>query len=90
MCGPQKQPLLTIDYLRAQFGRLVLTICRILENSPNRNNNLEICKQYCAYLKTSDNTNTLLFSGETRKELNDCSNFKQFFEIVNQHLSWDE
>ena len=90
LCVPQKQPFLTIDYLRAQFGRLILAICGILENSPNRNNNLEICKQLCAYLKASDNTNALLFSGEKLKELNDCSNFRRFFEIVNQHLSWDE
>ena len=87
---PQKQPLLTNDQLRAEFGRLILTICRILEKSPSRNKNLETCKQLCAYLKASDNANALLFSAEKLTEINDSRDFRQFFEIVNQHLSWDE
>ena len=49
-----------------------------------------MCKQLCAYLKASDNTKTLLFTPEKLTEINNCGNFRQFFEIVNQHLSWDE
>ena len=87
---PQKQTLLTNDILRAEFGRLILELTQILEKSPNCKNNLKMCKQLCAYLKASDNVKALLFTPENLKEINDCSNFEQFFEVVNQHLSWDE
>ena len=41
-------------------------------------------------MKANDNTNTPLFSEEKKSEINSCKDFKQLFDIVNQHLSWDE
>ena len=85
------QPLqLSHDQLRAEFGRMLMTIRRILSESPKKENNLEACKELCIYLKASDSVHALLFSAEKRVEVNNCSNFKQLFEILNQHLSWDE
>ena len=86
----QKQSLLTTDQLRAEFSRLLMRIRRILSESPNWKDNLEACKELCIYLKASDNTSALLFSPEKVSEINNCNDFRQFFEIVNQHLSWDE
>ena len=87
---PQKQPLLTNDILRAEFGRLILELSEILEKSPNCKTNLKRCKKLCTYLKASDNAKASLFTTEKLTEINDCSDFEQFFGIVNQHLSWDE
>ena len=67
-----------------------MRIRRILSESPNWKNNLEACKEICMYLKASDNTSASLFSPEKASEINNCSDFRQFFKIVNQHLSWDE
>ena len=39
---PPKQPLLTNDLLRAEFGRLILKLSQILEQSPNCRTNLEV------------------------------------------------
>jgi len=86
----QSQPLLTIDKLRAEFGRLIMTIRRILSQCPNWENNLEACKELCVYLKASDNASTLLFSREKILEIDNCRDFREFFRVVNQHLSWDE
>ena len=83
----QRHPLLANDQLRAEFGRLIMTIRRILSNSPNREDNLDACKELCIYLKASGNANIPLFSPV---EINNCRDFKQLFEIVNHHLSWDE
>ena len=41
-------------------------------------------------MKTSDSTNALLFSEENRAEICESQNFAQFFDIINQHLSWNE
>ena len=87
MSQPQKHPLLTNDQLRTEFGRLIMTICCILNKSPDWQNNLESCKDLCIFLKTSDTTNVPLFNQE---EIYNCKNFKQLFGIVNHHLSWDE
>ena len=87
---PPKQPLLTNDLLRAEFGRLILKISQILEQSPECETNLEGCKQLCAYLKASDNAKESLFTAEKLTEIDNCGNFRQYFGIVNQHLSWDE
>ena len=51
---------------------------------------MEACKELCIYLKASDKANIPLFSPEKVLEINNCNGFRQFFEIVNQHLSWDE
>ena len=41
-------------------------------------------------MKASDSANVLLFSAEKRAEITNCSDFKQLFEILNEHLSWDD
>ena len=87
---PQKPQLLTHDKLQAEFSRLLLRIRRLLSQSPNSKNNLENCKEYCIYLKASDNAKAPLFTQEKRSEINNCRDFREFFEIVSQHLSWDE
>ena len=85
------QPLqLSHDQLRAEFGRMLMTIRRILSKSPKREDNLEACKELCIYLKASNSASALLFSAEKCAEVNNCSDFKQLFEILNLHLSWDE
>ena len=48
---------------------------------------LELCKDLCIFLKTSDSTKVPLFNQE---EIDNCKDFKQLFKIVNRHLSWDE
>lgn len=86
----QVQPLLSHDQLRADFGRMLMTIRHILSNSPNKEEKLEACKELCLYLKANDSANVLLFGEEKRTEINNCRDFKKLFEILNQHLSWDE
>ena len=87
---PQKQPLLSFNLLSAEFGHLLVRIRRILSKSPKWKDNLEACKEYCKYLKASNKANVPLFSSEKISNINNCTDFKQLFEIVNQHLSWDE
>ena len=84
------QPLLTYDQLRAEFARLIHKICCILDDSSDQKNNLKNCKRLCCLLKVSDSTNALLFSAEKRAEIRKSQNFDEFFDIVNQHLSWNE
>ena len=67
-----------------------MTVCRILGRSPDWKSKLMACKELCTYLKTSDNANAPLFNEERLAEIKNSKNFSQFFEIVNQHLSWDE
>ena len=87
---PQRDPILTNKQLMAEFSRLLLRICHILSQSPDQEDNLKACKQYCRFLKASDSSGVSLFSEETKSKIDDCRNFEQLFEIVNQHLSWDE
>ena len=85
-----KQPLLTVNKLRAEFSRLLLRIRRILSQDSDWKENLESCKELCCYLKASGSANVPLFSQEKLIEIDKCRDFRQFFEIVNHHLSWDE
>ena len=41
-------------------------------------------------MKASNNIDTLLFTTENREKIHRSQNFAQFFDIVNQHLSWNE
>ena len=86
----EKSSLLTSDQLRSEFSHLLMRIRRILSQSPNWEDNLEACKELCIYLKASDNTKAPLFSKEKQSEIDKCGDFRQFFGIVHQHLSWDE
>ena len=74
----------------AEFSRLLMRICRILSQSPNKQYNLKACKQYCRLLKVSDNSGVSLCSAEKKSEIDHCCNFEQLFDIMNQHLSWNE
>ena len=68
-----------------------MAVRRILSKSPNKEDNLEACKEFCIYFKVSDNTNASpLFSAEKHTEINNCRDFRELFVILNQHLSWDE
>ena len=89
-CEPQTDTILTNKQLTAEFSLLLMRICRILSQSPDQEDNLKACKQYCRFLKVSDNSGVSLFSAEKKSEIDNCKNFDQLFEIVNQHLSWDE
>ena len=62
----------------------------MLSESPKSENNLKACKELCIYLKPSGNTDAPLFSAEKKSEINNCKDFRQFIDTVNQHLSWDE
>ena len=93
MFEPQRSSLLSFDQLTAEFSRLLMRIRRILSQSPNQEDNLEACKELCIYLRTtscSNSANIPLFNSEKVSEINNCRNFRQLFEILSQHLSWDE
>ena len=75
------------DQLGGKFNRLIR---QILNQSPKQKDSLEACKALCIELRASDNANVSLFSPEKVLEINSCSDFRQFFEIVGQHFNWDE
>ena len=68
---------------------MLMAIHRILGRSPNKEDNLEACKELCIYLKASDSC-VLLFSPVKCAEINSCSDFRQLYNIMKQHLNWDE
>lgn len=79
--------LISVTSLNADFTGLLVNVCHILSNSPDCQDKLEICKDYCSLLKVSkSHSNNLLFKGEIKG----CSNFKQLFETISLHMSWDE
>ena len=51
---------------------------------------MEACKELCIYWKASDNANIPLFNTEKKSEIDNCKDFRELFEIVSQHVSWDE
>ena len=79
--------LISVTSLNADFTSLLLNVCHILSNSPNEQENLEICKDFCVMLPISDCSNQPMFNAEKIRE---CCNFKQLFEIIRMHMSWDE
>ena len=82
--------LVSNNSLNADFTGLLLNVCHILSNSPNQHDNLEICKDYCSLLGISNGSNNSLFETEKILKIKECHNFKQLFEIVKLHISWDE
>ena len=82
--------LISVNSLNADFTSLLLNVRHILSNSPNQQNNLEVCKEYCLLLRVSDSSNDLLFKAENIAKIKECSDFKQLFEIVSLHMRWDE
>ena len=87
MAVESRQPaLISVTSLNADFASLLLTVQHILSNSPNGQKNLEKCKDFCRLLRISDSPNQPLFAEKIRE----CCNFKQLFEIIRMHMSWDE
>ena len=82
--------LISVTSLNADFTSLLLNICHILSSSPNKQDNLKICKEYCSLLKICDSSNQPLFSAEKVTKIKKCRDFKQLFEIISVHMSWDE
>ena len=69
---------------------MLMAIRRILSESPNKEDNLDACKELCIYLKASDNASVSLFNKEKCAEIDRCKDFRQLFDILKQHLNWDE
>ena len=84
----QIQPLLTFDQLTAEFSRLLTRIRRILSEPPDQDDNLETCKEIFTYLKAT--FNAPLFSPENISKIKKSKDFKELFDVVNQHLNWNE
>ena len=83
--------LISVASLNADFTRLLMSVRGILSSSPNQQDNLEKCKDYCLLnFKVSDSSSESLFSPEKTTKIKECSNFKQLFEIISEHTSWDE
>ena len=84
--------LISVAWLNAEFASLLLSVRRILSNSPNQQDNLEKCKDYCLlnFKVNSDSSSEPLFNAEKIAKIKECSNFEQLFEIVSEHTSWDE
>ena len=71
----------------AQFSSLVRTVENVLDESSKK---LEACKRYCLYLTISDNSNTLLFKDEQSKKIKICTSFRELFELLRRHWSWED
>ena len=83
--------LISVASLNADFASLLMSVCHILSSSPNQQDNLEKCKDYCLLnFKVSDSSSESLFSPDKTTKIKECSNFKQLFEIISEHTSWDE
>ena len=86
----ESSSLISATSLNADFTSLLLDVRQILSNCPNHHDNLQACKEYCALLRISDNSNESLFSTENVAKIKECCNFEQLFEIICLHMSWDE
>lgn len=82
--------LISDTSLNADFASLLLSICHILDNSPNQKPNLRKCKGFCHILGTSDDSTDLLLSDKNIAKIKQCSKFEELFEILIQYMSWDE
>ena len=83
----EDQKRLTYDQIRLNFSRLIRLI---LNQGPQRKDSLEACKALCIDLRASKSADVPLFSPEKVLEIKNCKDFRQFLEIVGQHLNWDE
>ena len=87
---PHQPALISVTSLNADFTSLLLNVRHILSNSPNKQENLEICKEYCALLRINGSSSEPLLNAENLAEIKKCCDFKQLFEIISMHMSWDE
>lgn len=86
----QTDRLVTVASINEDFRNLLMAISTILDDSPNKESDLEKCKNYCCLLRTSDNSDQPLFSVEDISLIHRCTGFNQLLRILNWHLSWDE
>ena len=82
--------LISVTSLNADFASLLLSIGHILSNSPNQQDDLTTCIDFCVLLRVSEGSNELLFSAKNIAEIKECKNFKELLEIISQYISWDE
>ena len=82
--------LISVTSLNADFTGLLLNVRNILSKSPNHQENLEACKEYCALFRIADSSNKFLFSAEDISKIKECNNFITLFKIVSLYMSWDE
>ena len=82
--------LVTVYNLNADFTSLLLTVCQILNDCPNHQDNLQKCKDYCSLLPMSDGGNELLFKAEKISKIKKSTNLKELFENIRLNMSWDE
>ena len=82
--------LISVNSLNADFISLLVNVRHILSDSPNQQDNLETCKEFCALLTVSNSSTDSQFKAENITRIKECSNFKQLFEIVSLYMSWDE
>ena len=87
---PQQCSLISVNNLNADFTSLLLNVTHILDNSPNQQHNLKVCKDYCTLLRCRDSSNESLFSAETTANIKESSDFRQLFDILIFFMSWDE
>ena len=82
--------LINITSLNADFANLLLSIGHILSNSPNQQDDLKTCKDFCLLLRVTEGSNESLFSAKNIAEIKECKNFKELLGIISQYISWDE
>ena len=82
--------LISVTSLNADFASLLLSIGHILSNSPNQQDDLKTCKDFCLLLRVSEGSSELLFSAKNIAEIKECKNFKELLGIISQYISWDE
>ena len=84
------QRLVTVASLNEDFATLLLNVCQILSNCPDQQVNLGKCKEFGALLCVTPISDHSLFKNTKIENINNCENFKQLFEILRLHMSWDE
>ena len=88
---PPQISFISTDRLNSDFASLLFSVSRILSETPNQQDNLEKCKDYCLLkFKVSDSSSKSLFSPEKTTEIKKCTNFQELFEIISKHTRWDE
>ena len=86
----QTDTLMTATSVDADFRNLLITVSTILDNSTNKESDLEKCKNYCSSLRISDNSDEPLFSSDYTSMICESTNFKELFRTLNWYLNWDE
>ena len=83
----QSKPIVSVTSLTADFTHLLIRVCHILSDSPD---NLRMCIEWCCSVKIHARSAVLLHNEEKIAKIQKCKNFKQLFEIISHHMSWDD